>query len=268
MLLSITWNARPEIIEGFHVRWYGLLFAGGFVFGYMILKKIFAKEGLDEKLLDNFTLYAFLGTLIGARLGHCLFYQPEIYLSDPIEILKVWEGGLASHGGVIGLFIAFYLFSKKYAINYLWIVSRVVIVAALAAAMIRLGNLMNSEIYGHETDLPWGFIFVRDKQTVAKHPTQLYEAFAYLLLFAGLMWYYFKNIKLKKVKTNIILGIFFISLFTARFFIEFVKEVQVVKETSMALNLGQWLSIPFILLGIAFLFVKGNSSPKIEGKKQ
>jgi len=264
MFLSIVWNIRPEIFEGFHVRWYGLLFAGGFVFGYMILKKMFQKEGLDEKLLDNFTLYAFLGTLLGARLGHCFFYQPDVYLSNPVEIFKVWEGGLASHGGVIGLFIAFYLFSRKYKINYLWIVSRVVIPSALAAAMIRLGNLMNSEIYGHATDLPWGFIFLRDNQTVAKHPTQLYEALSYLLIFAGLMWYYFKTADFKKVKTNIILGVFFISLFTARFLIEFVKEIQVVKEEGMSINIGQWLSIPFILLGVAFFFIKGNNEPKIE----
>lgn len=266
MLLSIVWDVHPEVIEGWFPRWYGLLFAGGFFLGYQILRKMFKREGVSEKILDTLVIYAFLGTLVGARLGHCLFYHPEEYLAKPWEILMVWEGGLASHGGVIGLFIAFYIFYRNNKINYLWVVSRAVIAAALAAAMIRLGNLMNSEIYGHQTDLPWGIIFKYRNEEVAKHPTQLYEALSYLVIFAGLYLYYFKR-SLEKVKTNVILGVFFITLFFARFMIEFVKEVQVAKEMDMVLNIGQWLSIPFMLLGVGFFFVKGNNTYK-EGIKE
>ncbi|MGE0089992.1 MAG: prolipoprotein diacylglyceryl transferase [Bacteroidales bacterium] len=255
MILNfVIWNVDPEIVGfwGLSIRYYGVLFAASFFFGYIIMQKMFKKEGLTVELLDNLTIYMALGTIIGARLGHCLFYQPEYYLRNPIEILFIWHGGLASHGAAIGILIALYMFARKNKKPYLWILDRIVIVVALAGFFIRMGNLMNSEIYGIETNLPWGFIFVRDGQTVAKHPTQIYEALSYLIIFVVLYMIY--NKKGTQLKQGLIFGIFLISLFSVRFFIEFIKEVQVDFESSMSLNMGQWLSIPFVLAGIYLIY--------------
>lgn len=255
MLLSyINWDVNPDIVSfwGLTIRYYGVLFAASFFFGYLIMQRIFKNEGLSIELLDKLTMYMAVGTVVGARLGHCLFYQPEYYLSNPIEILKIWHGGLASHGAAIGILIALYYFSKKNKKPYLWILDRIVIVVALAGFFIRMGNLMNSEIYGIETSLPWGFIFVRDGQTVPKHPTQIYEALSYLLIFVLLYTIY--NKKGKNVKQGLIFSLFLILLFTVRFFIEFIKEDQVGFEQGMSLNMGQWLSIPFILIGFYLLY--------------
>lgn len=255
MILNyVTWNVDPEIVGfwGLSIRYYGVLFAASFFFGYIIMQKMFKKEGLTVELLDNLTIYMALGTIIGARLGHCLFYQPEYYLRNPIEILFIWHGGLASHGAAIGILIALYMFSKKNKKPYLWILDRIVIVVALAGFFIRMGNLMNSEIYGIETNLPWGFIFVQDGQTVPKHPTQIYEALSYLIIFIVLYMIY--NKKGKELKQGLIFGIFLITLFSVRFFIEFIKEVQVDFESRMSLNMGQWLSIPFVLVGVYLIY--------------
>lgn len=255
MILSfITWNVDPEIfrIGSFAVRWYGLLFALGFVFGYIIMGKIFKWEKVPPEMLDKITTYMVVGTVVGARLGHCLFYQPVHYLSNPIEILKVWEGGLASHGAALGILFAIYLFTRKVHKPYLWVMDRIVIVVALAGFFIRMGNLMNSEIYGNETSLPWGFIFVRWGEIVPKHPTQIYEGLSYLLIFV-LIYRIYLN-KKAKLKHGLVFGIFLILLFTARFFIEFIKEPQVGFEANMVLNMGQILSIPFIFLGIFLLY--------------
>ncbi|MFW5657125.1 MAG: prolipoprotein diacylglyceryl transferase [Bacteroidota bacterium] len=254
ILSAITWNVDPEIVNigPFSIRWYGLLFATGFYLGYLIMLKIFKREKLPESLLDKLTWYMVLATVIGARLGHCLFYEPEYYLSNPVEILKVWKGGLASHGGAIGILIALWIFSKKTKKKYLWILDRIVIPTALVGFLIRMGNLMNSEIYGYQTDLPWGFIFERSGEIVPKHPTQIYEALAYLLFFILLYKIYFRKPK-GDVQPGLIFSLFLILVFTARFFIEFVKEVQVESEVGMTLKLGQWLSIPFVLGGMALL---------------
>lgn len=254
MILNyINWNVDPEIfrIGSIAVRWYGLLFASAFFFGYLIFTKFFKLENIKAELLDKLLIYVALGTVIGARLGHCLFYEPEYYLSNPIEIFKIWRGGLASHGAAIGIPIALYLFTKKFRMRYFWLIDRVVIVVALGGMFIRLGNLMNSEIYGVETSLPWGFIFVRDGQTVPKHPTQIYEALSYLAIFILLYFWYWKNKGV--LKEGVVFSVFLIMLFTVRFFIEYVKEVQVPFESGMALNMGQLLSIPFILAGIGLL---------------
>ncbi len=253
IISAITWNVEPEIfrIGSFAIRWYGLLFALGFVFGYIIMGSIFKKEKTPQKLLDTLTMYMVIGTVAGARLGHCLFYEPEFYLSHPLNILKIWEGGLASHGAAVGILIALYFFSRKAKKSYLWIIDRVVIVVALAGFFIRMGNLMNSEIYGVETSLPWGFIFVRWGETVPKHPTQIYEALSYLLIFVLLYAIYLR--KGTKLKDGYIFGLFLILLFSARFLIEFIKEPQVGFEDNMMLNMGQLLSIPFVLLGIVIL---------------
>ena len=265
MLLNyINWNIDPDIVSflGLTIRYYGVLFASSFFFGYIIMQYIFKKEGLTVELLDRLTVYMAIGTVIGARLGHCLFYQPDYYLSNPIEILKIWHGGLASHGAAIGILIALYYFSKKNKKPYIWILDRIVIVVALGGFFIRMGNLMNSEIYGIETSLPWGFIFVRDGQTVPKHPTQIYEALAYLLIF--ILLYTIYNKKGKELKQGLIFSIFLILLFTVRLLIEFIKEDQVGFEQGMSLNMGQWLSIPFILIGFFLLYRSSRVEPKIE----
>lgn len=251
---AIVWDVNPEIFSlgQFAVRWYGLLFASGFVFGYFIMGNIFKREKIPPKMLDTLTTYMVVGTVIGARLGHCLFYEPAYYLADPIKILKVWEGGLASHGAAIGILIALWLFVRKAKKPYIWILDRIVIVVALAGFFIRMGNLMNSEIYGVETTLPWGFIFARWGETMPKHPTQIYEGLSYLAIFGLLYMLYLK--KGNSIKPGLLFGLFLSILFFMRFIIEFIKESQVGFEDSMALNMGQLLSIPFILMGLYLLF--------------
>jgi phosphatidylglycerol:prolipoprotein diacylglycerol transferase len=257
----IPWNVDPEIfrIGNFAVRWYGLLFASGFVFGYYIMKKIFLNEGLSDATLDRLTVYVAIGTIVGARLGHCFFYEPSYYLAHPVEILKVWHGGLASHGAIIGNLIALWLFSRKEKKPLIWSIDRVVIVVALAGALIRLGNLMNSEIYGVETTLPWGFVFLRNSETAPKHPTQIYEALAYLITFGILMRVYWKN--RGELRPGTLFGIFLIIVFGFRFLVEFIKEDQVAFEAAMKLNMGQLLSIPCVIAGIVLLVWSSRQKP-------
>jgi prolipoprotein diacylglyceryl transferase len=246
----IVWTVDPEIfrIGSFAVRWYGLLFAMGFVVSYLIMDKIFKHEKINHELLDTLTTYMVIGVVVGARLGHCLFYEPEYYLKHPLEILMIWKGGLASHGASIGILVALWLFSRKAKKPYMWILDRIVIVVSIAAVFVRTGNLMNSEIYGDATNLPWGFIFTRWGETVPKHPTQIYEALTYLLLFILLYTIYIK--KWPKLNSGYLFGLFLMILFGSRFLIEFIKEPQVEFEKTMALNMGQLLSIPFIIAGI------------------
>ncbi len=259
MLTQIIWNVKPELfsLEIFNFtlapRWYGLAFMLSFLLGYIIMKKIFIRENRKEEDLEKLSLYMIVATIVGARLGHCLFYDWEYYSKNLIEILFVWEGGLASHGAAIAILISIYLFARKYPnYTFFWVVDRIVIVVALAAVFIRLGNLMNSEIYGHETDLTWGFIFVRANETVPKHPTQIYEALAYLVTFLLLSFLYFK--KKMGEKPGFLLGLFLILVFGFRFFIEYIKEVQVEFEETLSLKMGQWLSIPLVLAGLILLF--------------
>ena len=265
MLLDITWTADPVIfsIGPKEIRWYTLMFLIGFAVGYKIVERMFRREGVDKKWLDPLLYYTLAGTLIGARLGHCLFYNPSYYFSHPVEILKVWEGGLASHGGVLGIIIAIYFFSRNVSHrSMLWTFDKLVVPTGLVAALIRIGNLMNHEIYGHPTDLPWGFRFVDNLYawrhgaapifTPPSHPTQLYEAACYLLTFALCMWLYFKRDAWKR--QGLIFGIFMICIFTARFFVEFLKNYQEDFEASLPLDMGQLLSIPFILVGIYFVW--------------
>lgn len=250
----IHWNVNPEIfhIGSLSVRWYGLLFASSFYFGYLLFTKFFKLENVPIEVLDKLTIYMAIGTIVGARLGHCLFYQPDYYLRNPIEILMIWQGGLASHGGAIGIFLALYIFSRKEKLSLLWVVDRIVITGALGGFFIRMGNLMNSEIYGHETNLPWGFIFQHVGETVPKHPTQIYEALVNLVIFVILLRLYYKQNG--KPKEGLLFGIFLILFFTARFLIEFIKNKQVDFEQSMALDMGQILSIPFIIAGVVIIY--------------
>ena len=253
--LYVTWDVDPIIFKlgPLTLRWYSLLFVAGFPLGYWLFEKFYKREGVDTKLLEPLLYALLIGTIVGARLGHCLFYEPSYYLSADhwVEIFKPWKGGLASHGGAIGVFLAAWWYAHKYGkkndFDVLWVCDRIIICVCFAACFIRLGNLFNSEIYGKETDLPWGFIFVRRGETVAKHPTQIYEAITYLLLGFYLLWNY--NHKLEQRYR----GWFLIGCFGARFLIEFIKEPQVEFETAMTLNMGQWLSIPFILAGILIL---------------
>ncbi len=258
--LAIHWNIDPVIFHlgGLQVRWYGLLFISGFILGWYIFRWFFRREGVPEKLLDPLLYTLLIATIVGARLGHCLFYQPDYFLGSWKgfwEIFMPWKGGLASHGGAIALLLAMWWFSNKYGkkegFDFLWIIDRLVITVCFAGAFIRLGNLMNSEIYGDVTNLPWGFIFERRGETEPKHPTAIYEALSYTILGLGLLWAYWK--KLDQLKRGTIFGIFLIVLFGMRFLIEFIKEPQVGFEESMVLNMGQWLSVPFILAGIVIL---------------
>lgn len=254
-MLYINWNVSPEIfnLAGLSVRWYGLMFALSFYIGYLIIERIFKKEGIPLAILEKLAVYMIIATVIGARLGHCLFYDFEYYSQNPIEILYIWHGGLASHGAAIAIILSLILFSKKYNKSVWWVLDRIVIVVALAGFFIRMGNLMNSEIYGHITSLPWGFIFVKDSQIDPRHPTQIYEGLSYLFLFFYLLWYYHKMNG--KPKNGVIFGVFLIVLFTLRFLIEFLKEPQANFESTMILNMGQLLSIPFIIGGILIIYL-------------
>ncbi|HWR99349.1 MAG TPA: prolipoprotein diacylglyceryl transferase [Prolixibacteraceae bacterium] len=277
-LLSIHWNVSPEFfsIGSISVRWYGLMFALGFLLGYQIMFKMFKFESSNTEWLDKLFIYTIVATIVGARLGHVFFYGWSYYSQHLIEIiLPIAKGetgykfvgyqGLASHGGAIGIVVAIYIFSKKVTKrSLLWTLDRLIIPTALVGAMIRTGNLMNSEIYGVATDMPWGFIFERNHETVAKHPTQIYEALGYLLLFISSMWIFFKAKDLKD-RTGFIIGYGFAFMFLVRFLVEFIKEDQEAFEAGMALNMGQILSIPFILAG-CYLMYRAMQNPPVKYK--
>jgi len=260
----INWNVSPDIfsIGPITIRWYGLLFAMSFIVGYQLMMIIFKRENRSEHDLNDLVWYMILGTVLGARLGHCLFYNPDYYLSHPLEILQIWKGGLASHGAGIGIVTALILYArKKKDISFLWIMDRVVITVALAGFFIRMGNLFNSEIIGKPTNSNWGFVFV-SVDNIPRHPAQLYEAIAYLLIFIFLLSFYFR-VK-GKFKNGLLFGMFLISVFGFRFFVEFLKENQSLFEQNLFLNMGQLLSIPFVIMGIYFLFRKDKKVIKLQ----
>lgn len=270
ILNSIVWDVNPDLIHTswLTIRWYGLMFAIGFLVGYEIEYRIYRHEGAPERWLSILLAWVVGATIVGARLGHVFFYEWSYYSQHPADIIKVWEGGLASHGGTIGIIIAVILFSmittKK---NPIWTFDRLVIPIALVGGLIRLGNLMNSEIFGYATDLPWGFEFVRSREWQqlyfgqACHPTQIYEALCYFALFGLLMWMYWK--KNAEQRPGLIFGVFLVGIFLPRFLIEFIKNDQVGFEADMLLNMGQLLSIPFILLGVGFI-VYAMKRPKVK----
>jgi prolipoprotein diacylglyceryl transferase len=268
MLSFITWTADPVAFTipfiGREVRWYGIAFALGFALGAWIVQKIWKHEKLDETWFDKLFVYVIIAATVGARLGHCLFYDPGYYLSHPIDILKIWEGGLASHGGTLGIIIAIWIYSKKVTHkSMLWTFDRLVVPVGFVAALIRLGNLMNSEIYGHPTSVSWAFLFEKSREWhlppingLPCHPTQLYEAFFYILTGFICLWMYWKRKDYKY--EGLIFGVFLIGIFLSRFFVEFFKNVQEPFEIglvhSTGLNMGQWLSVPFIIAGIWFTY--------------
>ncbi len=270
MLASfITWDVDPAIIDSFiTVRWYGLMFAIGFWLGFNIVARMFRHEGVPEKWVGILLIYVGVATIVGARLGHVFFYQWDYYSAHPWKILATWEGGLASHGGAIGIILAVILFSifttKR---NPLWTFDRLTVAIALVGGLIRIGNLMNSEIFGYPTDLPWGFKFVRSEEWnalyygLACHPTQIYEALTYFTLFAIMMWMYWK--RNCGERPGLLFGTFLIGTFATRFFVEFIKNDQVPFEADMVLNMGQLLSIPFALAGV-FLVIWAMTHKKIK----
>lgn len=261
----IVWDINPYIFHlpdflgGRPIAWYGLLWATAFIVGYLIMKKVYKKENLSDDKLDKLVSNMLIFTIIGARLGHCLFYEPSYYLSNPVEILKIWEGGLASHGGAIGILIGLFIYARKINKPYLWILDRIVIPVAIGGALIRTGNLMNSEIYGDPTSLPWGFKFVRDyplgmpiENIPACHPTQIYEALFCIIAFICLWYVYFKQ-DIADKRPGFMFSIFLIIVFGSRILIEFIKNPQVNFEKGMMLDMGQWLSFPFLIAGIWIL---------------
>ena len=250
----LIWNVDPEIFRFGPIapRWYGLFFALGFLVGYFILLQIYRNERRREENLSDLFLYIFLGTLIGARLGHVLFYQPEYYLAHPWEILMIWQGGLASHGGFTGVLIALFLYWKKYRnLSFLELGDRLAIAALPAASLIRLGNFFNSEVLGLPTNLSWAVIFIR-VDPIPRHPAMLYESLSYLVIFSAVYVAYWKTELIKS--SGRILGLVLALSFAARFLVEFVKEAQVPFERGMLLNMGQLLSIPFIVAGLLLLY--------------
>ena len=289
MILNyITWNVDPVLFHlgSLQVRWYGLLWALGFLIGYFIMKRIYQREKMAEDALDKLLIYMLVSTVVGARLGHCLFYEPDYYLSNPLKIFAVWEGGLASHGGAIGILIGLWLYVRNYNkskkekndlqhINYIWILDRIVVAVCLVGALIRVGNVINHEIYGTPTSLPWGFVFMRgaeqfcgtvDNYTACNawdapcppsewlpcHPTGLYEAFFCLVAMGILLWMYYKR-DLGHKQPGLMFGTFLVIIFGSRICIEFLKNVQVEFERNMVFDMGQWLSVPFVLIGIGII---------------
>lgn len=266
----ITWDVNPAVIDSFvTIRWYGLMFAIGFWIGFNIVTRIFKHDGAPDRWVGTLLIYVAIATIVGARLGHVFFYQWDYYSAHPWKILATWEGGLASHGGAIGIIIAVILFSIFTAKrNPIWTFDRLTIAIALVGGLIRIGNLMNSEIFGYPTDLPWGFKFVRSPEWnelyygLACHPTQIYEALTYFALFGLMMWMYWK--KGCGNRPGLLFGTFLIGTFATRFLIEFIKNDQVAFEADMVLNMGQILSIPFALAGI-FLVIWSLSRKPVSG---
>ncbi|HEY7217760.1 MAG TPA: prolipoprotein diacylglyceryl transferase [Candidatus Binatia bacterium] len=249
----LIWNVDPAIftLGPIQVRWYGLFFALGFLFGFEIMTQIYSKEQRPLDGLSELVLYLMIGTIIGARLGHVVFYQPDYFMTHPLEILMIWHGGLASHGGFAGVMIALYLYLKKHRdMSFIELADRLAIPCLLAAALIRVGNFFNSEILGVPSNLPWAIVFARIDY-VPRHPAMLYEAAAYFLVFCALYVAYWKTTMIQF--PGRVLGAAIAICFLARFMIEFVKENQVPFENRLPLDMGQWLSIPFIVAGIILI---------------
>ena len=305
MILNyITWTVDPVLfsIGSLSVRWYGLMWALGFLLGYFIMRNIYRREKINDEWMDKLLIYMLVSTVIGARLGHCLFYEPKEYLSHPLSSWKIWEGGLASHGGAIGILIGLWLYVRSYnkstkkskdekpRISYIWILDRIVVVVCLVGALIRFGNVMNHEIYGTPTSLPWGFVFMRGAEQFCGtfdnyteytawtapcppsewlpcHPTGLYEAFFCLVAMGILLWMYYKR-DLGTKQPGLMFGTFLVIIFGSRIGIEFLKNVQVVEEIEMRKNavfdIGQWLSIPFVLVGIGMIVWSFVNRKKVE----
>ena len=281
ILSAIHWHPDPVIfsIGSWSIRWYGLLYATAFISCYYAFQELTKRDNIPVERIDSLLIHMILGTIIGARIGDCLFYNASYYLQHPIEILYIHRGGLSSHGGACGILISLNLYARKYKIDFIWVLDHIAIVVGLAGFFIRMGNLMNSEIYGIETDLPWGFIFERRGETLPKHPTMLYESFYYLACYLLLRRIY--RLKEDRPRPYFIFGLFLVMVFVFRVLVEFIKNPQEDFEAGMALNMGQLLSLPFIALGVWCLWKSrdtawkplpksylGLTRPKAEKKKK
>ncbi|MDD4915155.1 MAG: prolipoprotein diacylglyceryl transferase [Methylococcales bacterium] len=248
-----VWNANPVLLElGFlKIRWYGVMFALAFVFSYNMMQWIYRKEGKNVEDLDRLLWYLVIGIIVGARLGHTLLYDPGFYLSHPLKILAIWEGGLASHGGILGILLAVYLYTRRSGDSYLWLLDRLSFPCTMSGSFIRIGNFFNSEILGTETTEPWGVIFAR-VDDLPRHPVQLYEAFCYALIFFVLLGVYRKTWD-KPIK-GLLFGLVISLVFLVRIVLEFFKTEQAMYDNGLPLTTGQMLSIPFLLVGLGFVF--------------
>lgn len=267
ILAQITWDVSPEIFRlgPLPVRWYSLGWLLAFVVGFHLVRWMYRREGKPEGDLETVLLYMILGAIIGARLGHCLFYRPDYYLAHPLEIIAFWKGfrGLASHGGAVGILVSLYIFSRRHPGHpYLWLVDRVVGPTALGGFFIRMGNLMNSEILGLPSDVPWAMVFV-GVDAVPRHPAQLYEAISYLLIFFLLLYIYRR--KGSGLPHGLLTGAFLLTVFGARFFIEFVKERHAAFEAGLPLSMGQILSVPIVIAGFVLILWAQRSNRQAGG---
>lgn len=273
--MSIFWDFDPVLLrlgENFDIRYYGLMWAVAIGLGALMFDHYVKREGLPEKVAESIFYFGVLATIIGSRVGHCLFYEPDKYLAEPLRIITdIRDGGMASHGAAIGLLIGLWLFSRRNKLPYLWSLDRIMIVVSIGGAIVRLGNLFNSEIIGAPTDAPWGFIFARlypegtpVEAMIARHPSQIYEALCYLITFGVLSWLYYKR-DMARRRPGFMFGVGLIGIFLTRFLIEFVKENQEAFEQSMTLNMGQWLSVPFIIAAFVFIWY-AMKRPAIEPK--
>lgn len=254
-----VWNADPVLISfmGLTVHWYGALFATAIAAGFMVMKDIYKREGLDVESLDTLLTYCVIGIIVGARLAHCLFYEPEYYLANPLKILAVWEGGLASHGGGLGAILALYYYKRKVGLPFLFLLDRLAIATSIFGFFVRMANFVNSEILGEVTSKPWGIIFARI-DNIPRHPAQLYEAIAYLLIFI-LLYAIYRTTQFKQQQGGIF-GLFLIAVFSARFAIESVKVSQTSYHEAL-FTTGQWLSVPFLIVGVVLLIKAIKTGP-------
>jgi phosphatidylglycerol---prolipoprotein diacylglyceryl transferase len=251
--MPFHWDMNPVLFQvgPLAVRWYGIFFAVSFLAGYKLMQWISRREGRPEIEMESLFAYMFIGVLFGARLGHCLFYDPSFYLSHPIEILKIWEGGLASHGAALGILVSLFVFTRRSdRPSYLWLLDRIVLPVALAGFFIRLGNFFNSEIVGIPSTRSWAVVF-ESVDAIPRHAVQLYEALAYGIIFVLLILVYRR--KQNASRQGMLLGLFLISVFFVRFMLEFLKTRQAVYEASQVLSVGQWPSLPFVVLGLILL---------------
>ena len=246
------WAVSPIFLSlgSFSIHWYGVLFATAILSGFGVMNWIYKNENKSVEQLESLQIYIVIGIVIGARLGHCFFYDPAFYLANPLKILAIHEGGLASHGGGLGAILATLYYAKKNSVNFLYLLDRLAIPTALFAFFVRMGNLMNSEIVGIQTDVPWAVIFSR-VDLYPRHPVQFYEALAYLSVFIILLSIYMY--KKSKVYSGLLFGVFLSLVFTARILVEFVKERQASYATEMLFSTGQWLSVPFLLIGLGLI---------------
>lgn len=269
-LLFVVWDFNPVFLSvgSFEIRWYGLMWAVALLLGGLMFNRFCKKEGLPQSVADSIFIYGTLATVIGARVGHCLFYEPSYYLAQPWTIItEIRNGGMASHGAAVGLLIGLWLFSRKNRLPYIWSLDRVMIPVAIGGAIVRLGNLFNSEIVGDVCTVPWGFKFMRlypnlpVEAVPVQHPTQIYEALCYIVTFALLAWMYFGKDWGRK-RPGLLFGVGLEGVFLTRFIIEFVKVEQEAFERGMLLDMGQLLSIPFIVLGGWMIYRAFKNPPK------